>query len=190
MFIGYDYASYRNYQMFTELQNKYAALHGSASHKGSRESLSLQLLMKLCVLQRYRYQMAARMNRWDYLYAYCLNDLLQNQVPSSYFNIKAGQDEKKKFTTIKNQLVAKINKTLQDRASCIDGELEVAKKKGFCYREIKKVYAYCIEGSLESLVCILQSIRAHLERVVGAPNEKEVSADYAVLDTLFRLYYL
>ncbi|KAL4466976.1 hypothetical protein ABPG74_010573 [Tetrahymena malaccensis] len=125
------------------------------------EEFSIHFMKKLLVLQRYRLEFPWKLNRWDYIYGYSLNELNSKKSNSSATSSIAAE-EKKILSRQKTKLLQRLNKQLEYQKPLIQKEREQLKSQQKALREIQKIYAFCINGSIETFNYIYQKIVSFL----------------------------
>ncbi|KAL4510149.1 hypothetical protein ABPG72_010342 [Tetrahymena utriculariae] len=134
------------------------------------EEFSIHFMKKLLVLQRYRLEFPWKLNRWDYTYGYSLSELNSKKSNSSSSLSSIAAEEKKILSRQKTKLLQRLNKQLEYQKPLIQKEREQLKSQYKALREIQKIYAFCINGSLETFNYIYQKIVSFLDKFDKSSN--------------------
>jgi len=132
----------------------------------SLQEYSNRLIEEVLLLQKNRFQLPNRLRNWDYLYGWALTDLNNKKGMLGGPN----EEEKKKISAQKSKLIQRLSKV---------GSSEVVQKKDPEFKslinknfiEVKKDYAFAIDGSLNSLKVILTAIKDREDQVFQSLNE-------------------
>lgn len=171
--IAYDYESYEERSFliplngFREMKSNLKTYSPQKCEKSFEEIYEgiNDLLMRLMRLQRRRFSLPWILNNWEYTYGYALVEVVNKKAIIA--SLKDLDVEKKKLSTQKNKLVSRLNKYLSynDKKTC--------ENHGISLVELKKRYAGCIDGSLESFEIIFEICKEDLEGVRDIKDEKK-----------------
>ncbi|EAR96982.2 HECT domain and RCC1-like domain protein (macronuclear) [Tetrahymena thermophila SB210] len=151
------------------------------------EEFSIHFMKKLLILQRYRLEFPWKLNRWDYTYGYSLSELNSKKSNSTASSSVIAAEEKKLLSRQKTKLLQRLNKQLEYQKPLIQKEREQLKSQQKALREIQKIYAFCINGSVETFNYIYQKIVSFLDSFDKSSN---LAQRKAILLLTSLLYWL
>jgi len=136
----------------------------------SLSEYATKILEEVILLQRKRFYMPSRLRNWDYIYGWALTDV-QNKK-----NLAGSQDEegKKKFSNQKAKLQQRLAKVSeQPKINKPDPDSKPIRNRNFS--EIKKVYAGCMDGSLETLTILVEMLKQKENYIHQALNQNDLT---------------
>jgi len=148
------------------------------------EDYANKILKEVLALQKYRFYLPSRLRNWDYLYGWALLDIHNRKGL-----LGANEEEKKKTAAQKAKLLQRLSKVQSsERVAKKDLEFNPLIKKNFV--EVKKDYAYSVDGSLTTVQTIAALLRSKENKIYQALNDLQVdplveSNIYSYVNLLF-----
>ena len=135
----------------------------------SLEDYATKLIEEILLLQKTRFYLPFRLRNWDYLYGWSLSDVQNRKGMLG----AANEEEKKKIASQKAKLQQRLSKvaaTPKDQTKNPDFKPLLNKD----LTEIKKEYAFAMDGSLKTLKIISEALKAKEGIIYQALNEVQL----------------